>query len=103
MSNTRESEQTTINTFTNNSFVQNMPLIIPMAIQQEQVHIQAQVQEYERKNEVNTRVIDETTLRMYFPGIPNTDSMISASAPERSTLSMLIRQDKATITTITQA
>ena len=31
--------------------------------QHEQVHIQAQAQEYERKGTVSTRVIDETTLR----------------------------------------
>ena len=30
--------------------------------QQEQIHIQAQAQEYERKDVVSTRVIDETTL-----------------------------------------
>ena len=75
-----------------------MPLTILSAGQQEQVHIQAKVQVYERKHEVCTRVIAETTLRIYFPGIPNTDSMISASAPERSTITTSIGQDEATIT-----
>ena len=31
------------------------------------VHIQAQAQEYERKDTRSTRVIAETTLRIYFP------------------------------------
>ena len=68
------------------------------AIHQKQVHIQTQVQGYERKNDVGTRVIDETTLRVYFPGVPNTDLMFSTSMPTRSTLSSSCDQNEATST-----
>ena len=36
---------------------------------QEQVHVQTLAQEYERKDKMSRRVIDETTLRIYFPRI----------------------------------
>ena len=71
-----------------------------MPFQQEQVHIQAHFQECERKAVMSTRVIDETTLRIYFPRVPDTDStipIISASSPGHSTLNTLICQDKATV------
>ena len=47
---------------------------------------------------MSTRVIDETTLRTYFPGIPNADLLISTSEPLHSTLSSSCDQDEATST-----
>ena len=67
-------------------------------IQQKQVHIQTQVQGYEWKNEVGTRVIDETTLRVYFPWVPNADLMFSTSMPSCSTISSSCDQDEAICT-----
>ena len=78
-----------------------MPLTNPVAIQQEQIHIQTQVQEYGRKDAMSMRVIDETTLRIYFPTVPDTDSTIpisSASLPGHSTITTLVFQDEATVT-----
>ena len=57
--NTRENDQATITTPTNAPIVQNMPLTNPVVIQQEQVHIQTQVQEYEQKDAMSTRVIEK--------------------------------------------
>ena len=62
MSNTRESDQTTITTPTNTPFVQNMPLTNQVAIQQGQVHIQEQVQEYER---VRTKWVPEQSMKLH--------------------------------------
>ena len=72
-----------------------------MVNQQEQVHIQTQVQECKRKDVMSTSVIDKTTLRIYFPRVPDTDStipIISASSQGHSTLNTLICQDEATVT-----
>ena len=48
--------------------------------QQEQVHIQTQAQEYEQKVAMSMRIIDETTLIIYFPRIPE----ITATIPSLS-------------------
>ena len=53
--------------------------------QQEQVHIQAQAHEHERKDAMNTRVINDTTLRIYFPRIPE----VTATIPSVSASSLL--------------
>ena len=50
---------------------------------------------------MSTRVVDEITLRIYFPRVPDTVLMIpiiSASSPKRSTITTSICQDEATIT-----
>ena len=46
MENTWENDQVTITTPTNTPIIQNMPLTNPVIDEQEQVHIQTQVQEY---------------------------------------------------------
>ena len=69
-----------------------MPLTIPTAGQQVQVHIQVQVQEYERKHEVCTRVINETTLRIYLPRVPNANAVLSSG---HSTATTFISQEEA--------
>ena len=63
----------------------------------EQSHIQTQVQEYEQKDAMSTRVIDETTLRIYFPRTPNADAtipFISASSSGHSTATTFVSQEK---------
>ena len=83
MSNTQQNDQTTINTPINITLVRNMPISMQPAIQQKKVHIQTQVQEYEQKNETSTRVIDETTLRIYFPRNPNAESLFPTTENSR--------------------
>ena len=75
-----------------------MPLTNQVAIPQRQVHIQEQVQKYKRKDKVSARVVDKTKLRIYFPRVPDTVSMIpiiSSSLPELSTITASICQDEA--------
>ena len=76
----------------------SMPNVTQQALQQQSVHIQTQVQEYEQKSKMSTRVIDETTFRLYFPRNPIDDSLIPTSEPFRSTLSSSIDEDMATST-----
>ena len=94
-------DQATITTPTSTSIIQNIPLTNPVINQQEQVHIQTEIQEYERKDAISTRVIDETTLRIYFPRVPNADSTIpitSTLSPGHFTTNTLAVQDEASDT-----
>ena len=70
-----------------------------MVNQQEQSRIQTKVQEYERKDVMSTRAIDESTLRIYFPKAPDADStfpIISATSSGHSTTTTLAFKDWAT-------
>ena len=49
-----------------------------------------------RKNKMSTRVIDETTRRVYFPRNPNAESLFPTAENSRSTLNSSIDQDMAT-------
>ena len=80
-----DNKQTTISTPINTPIFQHMSLTNLVVNQQEQVHIQTQVQEYERKDAMSTRVIDETTLRIYFPRTPE----VTATIPSVSASSLL--------------
>ena len=60
MNTSQENEETTINTPTNTSAA--IPLNT-MVFQPEEMHTQV----YEQKNSIRKRVVDETTLRIYFP------------------------------------
>ena len=75
-----------------------MPLTNQVVSQQDQVHIQTQIQEYEQKDAMSTRVIDETTLRIYLPWVPDADltvPLISASLSEHLTGSIVASQVEA--------
>ena len=48
-----------------------------METQQEEIYTQTEVQTYERKNTISRKVIDETTLRIYFPRHVDTVDTIS--------------------------
>ena len=74
--NTPENAQARIVTPRNTPIFQNIPPTNSVVNQQQQVHIQTQVQEYKRKDAMSTRVIDETTLRIYFPWVPDADLTI---------------------------
>ena len=74
--NTPENDQATIITPRNTPIFQNMPLTNPVVIQQKQVHMQTQVQEYERKSTMSRKVINETTLRIQIPRNSVADSTL---------------------------
>ena len=44
-----------------------------MANQRDEILTGIQIQEFERKDRMSTKVIDETTLRIYFPKASNAD------------------------------
>ena len=44
-----------------------------MANQRDEILTGIQIQEFERKDRMSTKVIDETTLRIYFPKASNDD------------------------------
>ena len=44
-----------------------------MANQRDEILTGIQIQEFERKDRMSTKAIDETTLRIYFPKASNTD------------------------------
>ena len=73
-------------------------IVSQQALQQQPVHIQTQVQEYERKNKMSTRVIDETTLRIYIPRNPNAKVPFPTKEDPRSTLNSSFGQNMATST-----
>ena len=64
MSTAQEKEETSITTPTNTSTA--VPLNT-MVFKSEEIHTYPEVQAYERKNTISKRVVDETTLRIYFP------------------------------------
>ena len=76
------------------------PNILPPALQQQPIHIQTQVQAqgYERKNKMSPRVIDETTLRVYFPKNQNTEALFSITENSSLILTSSVGQDMATST-----
>ena len=59
-----DNEETSITLPTNIS--DTLPLNT-METQQEEIYTQTEVQTYERKDTISRKVIDETTLRIYFP------------------------------------
>ena len=76
------------------------PNVLLQALQQQPIHIQTQVQAqgYERKNKMSTRVIDETTLRIYFPKNQNTEALFSTTENSSLILTSSVGQDMATST-----
>ena len=59
----QEKEKTSITTPTNTSAAITLNT---MVFQSEEIHTYPEVQAYERKNTISKRVVDETTLRIYF-------------------------------------
>ena len=44
-----------------------------MANKREEIFYESQISEFERKDKMSTKVIDETTLRIYFPKASNVE------------------------------
>ena len=60
----QDNEETSITLPTN---ISDMLPLNTMETQQEEIYTQTEVQTYERKDTISRKVIDETTLRIYFP------------------------------------
>ena len=73
-----------------------------MANQRDKILIGIQIQEFERKDRMSTKVIDETTLRIYFPNASNADpfarsesTMVSSVLETSNTVTSSKNKDKA--------
>ena len=63
--------QGTSNTGTNTLISEELPLRNLMANEREEISSGSQIPDFERKDKMSTKVIDETTLRIYFPKASN--------------------------------
>ena len=84
-----EIQDTSINTGTNTLISEELPLMNLMANEREEIFSESQIPEFERKDRMSTKVIDETTLRMYFPKASNVepftqDLSSSTTTPSKS-------------------
>ena len=59
--------QSMSNTTENIDSPEELPLLMPSTIQQDNIPINTQTSEYDRKDKTYTKIMDETTLRIYFP------------------------------------
>ena len=82
--NTPENDQATIITPRNTPSFQNIPRTTNLVVKSTRTSVYIQTQEYKRKDGVSTRVIDETTLRIYFPWVPEADLTIPLIAASLS-------------------
>ena len=89
----------TLNTATNTPVSEELPLLMSSTNLQDNIPPRTQNNEYEKKDKMCTKVIDDTTLRIYFPKAPNVDrssqekSAIMPSIPEKS-VSVIRSKDK---------
>ena len=65
--------QGTSNTATNTHVTEELPFMMSMVNQKDDILTGTQITEFERKDRMCTKVIDDTTLRIYFPKASNTD------------------------------
>ena len=65
--------QGTSNTTTNALVTEDFPLLNSVTNQKDGILTGIQTQEFESKDRMSTKVIDDTTLRIYFPKAPNAD------------------------------
>ena len=62
------------NTTENIDSSEEFPSLMSSTIQQDNIPINTQTSEYDRKDKTCTKIMDETTLRIHFPiGFPNVD------------------------------
>ena len=82
--------QSTSNTATNSPVSEEFPLMMSSTNQQDNILTRTQIHEFERMDRMCTKVIDDTTIRIYFPKAPNVDrssqerSAVISSSPEKS-------------------
>ena len=65
--------QSTSNTATNTHVTEELSLLMSMVNQNDDILTGTQITEFERKDRMCTKVIDDTTLRIYFPKASNAD------------------------------
>ena len=71
--------------------------------QHEETNTQTEVQPYDRKNKICRKVIDETTLRIYFPRHVDTFDTISTICNEAALRNLLERQHPVSTLSQTKA
>ena len=76
--------QGTSNTTTNTLVTEDFPLLNLVANQKDEILTGTQTQEFERKDRMSTKVIDETTLRIYFPKASNVDPVTQSKSTTAS-------------------
>ena len=82
--------QSTSNTAINTPVLEEFPLMMPLIYQQDNILTRTQIKEFERKDRMCTKVMNDTTLRIYLPKAPNVDrfsqerAAVISSSPEKS-------------------
>ena len=94
--------QGTSSTRTNILVSEKLPLMDLMANQRDKILTGIQIKEFERKERMSTKVIDETTLRIYFPKASNADlftrsesTMVSSTLETSNTVTSVKDKYKA--------
>ena len=82
--------QSISNTTENTGVSEEFPLLVSSTIQQDNIPISTQTNEYDRKDKMCTKVMDDTTLRIYFPKATNEDRPSLKSATIHTTPEKLI-------------
>ena len=85
---TDETQGTSI-TRINTLVSEDLPLTDLMANQRDRILTGIQIQEFERKDKMSTKVIDETTLRNHFPKASNADAFARGKSTTSSSISAI--------------
>ena len=96
----QDNEETSITIPTNTS---NRSFPNSTETQHEETNTQTEVQPYDRKNKICRKVIDETTLRIYFPRHVDTFDTISTIRNEAALRNLLERQHPVSTLSQTKA
>ena len=62
-----EEPQSMSNTIENTGVSEEFPSLVSSTFQQDNIPINAQTNEYDKKDKTCTKIMDDTTLRIYFP------------------------------------
>ena len=77
-------------TRTNTLVSEELLLMDLLANQRDEILTGIQIQEFERKDRMSTKVIDETTLRIYFPKASNNDPFARSNSTTTSSISEIL-------------
>ena len=64
-----EEPQSMSNTIENTGVSEEFPSLVSSTFQQDNIPINAQTNEYDKKDKTCTKIMDDTTLRIYFPKV----------------------------------
>ena len=87
--------QGTSNAGTNTLISEELPLMNLMANAREEIFSESLIPEFERKDRMSTKVIDETTLRIYFPTASNVETFTQDLSSSTTTPSKSIVPENA--------